>query len=485
VAAGDVAIHPRGGATDSLPIPASLVLVAGFGGALLTGAAMSVDLQLGISVAAALCFGTLALLNLPLAVVLWVPTVSLIALAVLDVGPNLAGIAILIAWIGALAAHGSKVAALVVRHRAILLCIGALVLWTMLSMAWAEKPRLGTDIFFGWLVAGVIVIVISTTLIEARYIRLAIAAFIVGALVSVAIGLFGGAVQADSDRIVGGSGDPNFLAAGIVPAIVLAVGLAAGSQRSWVRLMVALVVGVLTIGLLTTGSRGGLVAAIVAAVAVLVLARRRRAWIVAGLLLIVGVAGIYISADPQAWSRISDFSESSGRSELWTVAWQIWQDEPLAGVGLQGFVDHSPDYARALGPLEFSEFLAEEPKVVHNAYLQLLAETGIVGFLLFAVLVVASVHSAWSAAVRFERQGDTAMATVARSVIAAVVAMLAAEFFVSGSTDRRLWILLALGPALAACAAARESPVGLGESAGREVTRPVSRTHHRSARPPA
>jgi hypothetical protein len=461
------------------------VLVAGFGGALLTGAAMSVDLQLGLAAAAALCFGTLALLNLPLAVVLWLPTVSLIALAVLDVGPNLAGITIVIAWVGALAAHGSKVAALVVQHRAILITLGALVLWTMLSMTWAEEPRLGTDIFFGWLVAGLIITVVSTTLVEARYIRLAIAAFIAGALISVAIGFFGDAVQADSDRIVGGSGDPNFLAAGIVPAIVLAVGLAAGSARAGIRLAVAAMVGLLTIGLLTTGSRGGLVAAVVAAIAVLVLAKRRRAWVVTGLLLIVGVGGIYVSANPEAWERISDFSESSGRGELWTVAWQIWEDNPAVGVGQQGFVDHSADYARALGPLEFSEFLAEEPKFVHNTYLELLAETGIVGLVLFVSLVVACVRSAWRAAVRFEGQGDLAMATLARSVIAALVAMLAAAFFISGSADRRLWVLLALGPAMAACAAAREAPVGLKERAGRRATGVVSRgRRQRSAHPP-
>jgi O-antigen ligase len=447
---------------------------------------MSVDLQLGIAAAGALCFGTLALLNLPLAVVLWVPTVSLIALAVLDVGPNLAGITLVIAWVGALAAHGSKVAALVVQHRRILLSLGALILWTMLSMAWAEEPRLGTDVFFGWLVAGVIITIVSTTLVEARYIRLAVAAFIVGSVMSVSIGFFGDAVQADSDRIVGASGDPNFLAAGIVPAVVLAFGLGAASSRGWVRLAVAAAVALLTIGLITTGSRGGLVAAVVAAIAVLVLAKRRRAWVIAGLLLIIGVGGMYVSADPDAWERISDFSESSGRGELWTVAWQIWQDNPAVGVGLQGFVDHSADYARALGPLEFSEFLAEEPKFVHNTYLELLAETGIVGLVLFVILVVACIRSAWQAAVHFDRQGDLAMATLARSVIAAVIAMLAAAFFISGSADRRLWVLLALGPALAASAAAREAPVGFGRPAERVgAGRLIRRRRRRTARPPA
>ena len=44
------------------------------------------------------------------------------------------------------------------------------------------------------------------------------------------------------------------------------------------------------------------------------------------------------------------------------------------------------------------------------------------------------------------------MATLSRGVIASSVAMLTASFFISGATDRRLWFLFALGPALLACA---------------------------------
>ena len=38
------------------------------------------------------------------------------------------------------------------------------------------------------------------------------------------------------------------------------------------------------------------------------------------------------------------------------------------------------------------------------------------------------------------------MATVARLVIVAQISMLAADFFLSAVVDKRLWIMLALGP---------------------------------------
>ena len=458
-------------------------MITATGGAVLAGAALAQDVQLGVAVVVALLLGPLSLINLPLAIVCWLPTVSLIAFATLDVGPNLAAIAIFLAWLGALAASRSRMPALIVQHRVVLTGVAVLVLWVMLSMAWAPNPEVGSYGFFGWIVALGIILVITTTLTDSRHIRLAIGAFILGAVISVAIGLFGGAVQGGSDRIVGGSGDPNFLAAGIVPAMVLAFGLAASTQRAAVRVVMPVVVGLLAIGLLVSGSRGGLIAAIVALVAVFILTKRRRAWIAVLMLLTAGVMGAAVSVDPGAWERISDFSESSGRTELWTVAWQVWEDHPAAGVGFQGFVDHSSAYARELGTLEFSEFLAEQPKVVHNGYLELLAETGIVGLALFLGVVIACMRQAWQATQLFERRGNAQMATVSRSVFAAIIAMLTAAFFISGSVDRRLWVLLALGPALAACAAIRETRPEPAEPA---LMARLSRTegHPRSARPP-
>lgn len=441
------------------------------------------SVQLGVAAVVALCYVPLALLNLRLAIVLWLPSVSLIAVSALDVGPNLGGMMILLAWFGALATRHSRLPALVARHARLLVTLGALVLWVLLSMAWAKQSPVGSEVFFGWLVAGAIVLVISTTLTDRRYLRLAAAAFVVGAVVSVAIGLIGGAVQETSARVVGGSGDPNFLAAGIVPAIVLAAGLGAGSPRLGVRLAALAAVAVLTIGLAGSESRGGFVAAIVAAVAVLVLAKRDRAWAVALLLCVVGVAIAWFSADPGAWQRLSDFNESNGRTELWSVALQMWQDHPFAGVGLHAFVDNAAGYVRELGSLKYAEFITEQPKVVHNTYLELLAETGVVGLGLFLGVVAGSLRGAWRAASRFERSGDMAMAALSRSVIAGVVAMLVSSAFISGATDRRLWVLLALGPALLACATHqvhRSDSDSTVEGSARRI-----RSLRRGVRPPA
>lgn len=469
----------------SLQLPAPLIVAGALAGAIVVGSAMAVNLRLGLAAAVALCYVPLALINLRLAIVLWLPSVALIAVTALDVGPNLAGIVILVSWFGVMAAQRSSIPALVAEHGAVLLPLGALITWVMLSMAWAERSSVGSGIFFGWLVAGVIVLVISTVLTDRRYLRLGVGALVLGAVVSVGLGLFGGAVQEPSaasaeatGRIVGGSGDPNFLAAGTVPAIVLAAGLAVGSTRLTTRVAAGGAIVLLTIGLAASESRGGFVAAIVAALAVVVLAKRHRAWGVALILGVLGVAAAWFSTDPAAWERLSDFNDSNGRSELWGVALQMWQDHPIGGVGLQSFVDNAGSYVRALGSLEYSEFLTEQPKVVHSLYLQLLAESGVVGVVLYVTIVAMAVRAAWRGATLFERAGDTAMAALARSVIVALVAMLASATFISGATDRRLWVLVAFGPALLAAARLQEA----GDGPAEEPSVTTHRTRRR--RPP-
>lgn len=441
--------------------PATVVAIA-LAGSALTGAAMAQSTQLGIAACVGLCYVLLALLNLPLAVVLWLPLAALVSVKALNVGPDVAGLMILFGWFGAFAAPYSNLPAIFAQHAPLFLSVGAMVLWMLLSMAWAVSSPVGSDVFVAWLVAGAIVLVVSMTLADRRYVRLATAAVVVGVVVSVGIGLVGGAVEFEPGtfRIVGGSGDPNQLAAGIVPAIVLAIGLGAGSRHVEARVAVVIAVAVLIYGLVATQSRGGMIAAIVAAAAGLVLAKQHRGRVVVLLASVVGLAVVWASVDPVAWQRLLDLDESSGtgRSELWSVAWSMWQDHPFAGVGMQGFIDSAPSYARELGPLEYAEFLTEQPKVAHNTYLQLLAEYGIVGFTLYVGVVATCLSCAGRAAARFARMGDMPMVTLSRALIAALLAALTAAFFISLQTDRLTWVLLALGPALLAAARRQAAP---------------------------
>jgi O-antigen ligase len=295
-------------------------------------------------------------------------------------------------------------------------------------------------------------------------------AFVIGAVISVVIGLVDngissqGATAIDAagradTRLSGGSADPNFLAAGIVPAVVLAAGLIASSRNLLLRVALVGALVVLVVGFSAAQSRGSLVASGIAAIAGLLFSGRGRLSVAAFIAFVVGVAAVSFALNPTAWHRITHInSEGAGRGDLWHVAWQMSEDHPAIGVGLNNFIDRSADYTRRPGELKFVDLIAERPHVVHNAYLQMFAETGVVGLSLFVLTLLGCFRCAWRAAKRFEAVQDSAMGILSRATLIAAIAGWSASFFLSNVTDPRMWVLLALPVALLAIAR-RESLV--------------------------
>jgi len=72
---------------------------------------------------------------------------------------------------------------------------------------------------------------------------------------------------------------------------------------------------------------------------------------------------------------------------IWRDSIKMWQANPVAGVGLGGFYTNFPKYAseelKAVWPQ--GRFIVND---AHNEYLQLLTETGILGFGVFMILIV-------------------------------------------------------------------------------------------------
>ncbi len=113
--------------------------------------------------------------------------------------------------------------------------------------------------------------------------------------------------------------------------------------------------------------------------------------VVTALLLLVGVIAVS-RGEPISWARdglreftnpvsdaaagparFGDFSSNS-RWTWWEEAWQLFEDDPLGGTGAGSF-----EMARR--PIRVNTTVATEP---HNLALQLLSETGLIGFLLAA-----------------------------------------------------------------------------------------------------
>ena len=141
------------------------------------------------------------------------------------------------------------------------------------------------------------------------------------------------------------------------------------------------------IALLLTQSRGGLLAfAAVLMVSAYLLApdrkarMRRLAMVLIACVLAAGVAGFFF----QRLSEIDDYTAVS-RLAIWGGAFTVFARSPLLGAG---FGNLRPMMGGLLGLPE--GWMGD----AHNLYLELLAESGVVGFMAFAVLIVCALRVA-------------------------------------------------------------------------------------------
>ena len=185
----------------------------------------------------------------------------------------------------------------------------------------------------------------------------------------------------------------------------------------------------------------------------LVLLRGRRLTVVLGLVLLtVGGATVFFMSNLAAWQRIhnvQDRGSGSGRTDIWRVAWRMAEDHPIGGVGLAQFPIISPQYTREPGrPLQFVGLIVEQHIVVHNVYLQLWAETGIIGLGLFLGAAGLALTALRRAALLFDARSDPELAALSRAFLLALAGVLIGSFFLSNIIARQIWVLLAMGPAV-------------------------------------
>jgi O-antigen ligase len=446
-------------------MPPSAQLAAGVAGVcagVATGVAVTVDVRIGILLALASVAVPVALIDVPLAAAVWVALGLVSALPIFGLATNAAGVLLLVAWLVWLPGERTHAVAAIRLHRPLLVCVALLLGWLTLSLTWARDPGAAAPEVLRWWTAALALVVLLTTVRTERDVRLVIAALIAGAVLSVLIGVAGGSLGSPATsvetatstegRLQGGADDPNFLAA----YLVAIVGLAAAIRPRLdgiARLAIPVVVAVLVAGLFATQSRGGLIAAVAALATALVLLPDRRLAIGACAAAFALGAVAYVAAEPSALERITTASEDrgNGREDLWRVAVRMSADHPVVGVGLGNFRVRSGEYVREPGALQFVDLIVDRPHEVHNTYLQLLAENGVIGLGLFLAVAAAAMGSAWRAARRFQAAGALALARLSRTVLVAEVGFLVAAVFLSAASRSTLWVLLALGPLLLGC----------------------------------
>ena len=242
-----------------------------------------------------------------------------------------------------------------------------------------------------------------------RALRAAVAGIACSGAVAVTerLGVFGRETRPywqNAGRYSGAAVDPNALGILCACGAVLAAGQAAAASGKR-RAAAAIALPVLAAGLALSGSRSGFGLAAIGLVGLLfaraIPARRRAASVAIAAALVAVVAAKYLSeARGSAGARVLALFDArvplearvSTRPVLWQSAITLFSRHPVEGAGLGAFSWQLPNLlaenGRSLGGA------TDNPG---NAYLQALAETGLVGFFLTAGFLAIVASESWSA----------------------------------------------------------------------------------------
>jgi probable O-glycosylation ligase (exosortase A-associated) len=269
----------------------------------------------------------------------------------------------------------------------------ALLLISGISAVAAVSQPLALDAYWDHLKVMAVLLLIPVVLETPEHLRMAV---IVAAGSIGFVGLKFGAwssIHGGARLVTGLVNDNNFL------ALLLAVGVplcwygAAMVPRKWFRLVLYGMMFFSIVAVVASYSRGGTIAL---GFALLIIAlRSRQKVLIIALLVICSLPALYLGGDAylRRMSTVTDpMAERSAASRIYLmkIGLRIWRDYPILGVG---FGRTNQQMLMQLYFPEVVENKAYAIKVVHNTYIQMLTDCGLVGFLPFIAVLFGAVIS--------------------------------------------------------------------------------------------
>lgn len=158
------------------------------------------------------------------------------------------------------------------------------------------------------------------------------------------------------------------------------------------RRLLWIAAGVVVLAIIATRSRGGFVGLAGVIAGMWWLSRKRLKFAVLGLLAAVLLGGTIVSILPDDYVEeivsIGDPEEDTRveRLHTWEIAWLMYLDNPVIGVGVNNYMFNVIDYQRLTSWSTGNE-RSLHGRAAHSTYFELLAETGTIGFLVFAYIM--------------------------------------------------------------------------------------------------
>jgi hypothetical protein len=262
-------------------------------------------------------------------------------------------------------------------------------------------------------------------------------------------------------RAMGSIGDPNYYAQIMMVLMPIALLRLWASPNRRERTPALLALAIIIAGVVLSYSRGGTIALCGVLAGLIVFRYLRMRYV---LPVVIAVILILAITDPMFIRRVQTLGGESGnpravdrsillRKTILIADWHIFLDHPLLGVGFGQAPKYIPRYGRMYGYVQ-----PPTDAGAHSMYLEILAETGLVGFGAFLLVIGAAVkpmivlRNYWA-------QSRPEYAHTLASLMLGLLAFLVAGIFLHLAFTRYLYLLLGLCGAAAAIYAPQPEPL--------------------------
>lgn len=308
-----------------------------------------------------------------------------------------------------------------------------LIIWSAMQIAsvlWTAYYEYTYMRLFSYILMAVLVIMLSVFPFKPNELENAIRAYTIGCIVLSLMLIFTGSLDGGGNsegrltiKVLDSYFDPNNLAANILTGLFFCFG---GVWKKYKTTPIANIIYaaffiVQVVAIVLTGSRGGMLSFLVGVIVYCLVKSKKNKRYIIGLVLGIFV-GFIIAKQfmPEGlFNRIfaiENYTTGTGRTTIWSNALNKLLSSPLFGFGIASY--HS-----------FFEECFGGATAMHNSFLAVLFEVGVVGFTCFMLPILLGIYNAFK--------------TKRATIIAIIISNMGAAFFLDALHTRYLWNAIA------------------------------------------
>lgn len=278
---------------------------------------------------------------------------------------------------------------------------------------------------------------------DPKKMRIFIWVFSIAAVLSALVAIQQGYIGEDIDtsiRTGGLSEGANSAGRYFVIGMIFFVYLRTTEKRLSLKILSSLGVVLTFIGVFYTVSRTAMVLLFTAIGLIILLNPRRKLNFPLIILFMISILAVTVLSETvfrilgSIIPSISQGTDTIGlRYKLWEAGFRMWQDHPLAGVGIGRYPLELPFYGTGIPSYHLH-------LVAHSTYIQLLSETGIIGLLIWMSAVITSLVNLWKSSYTPDLENNA----LARVWFIVMVILLIGAITMTQSAEKFIWICMGL-----------------------------------------